>query len=479
MSHFILAAHIIVIIVLSIRVLMKRRPAGVSLAWLILILILPFAGAMLYLFIGERSLGKHRAERAEALLGPYEEWLQELQENTSVGHPNLSRQWAAISRLAGGTLGIPAVGGNRVQIFDEAEAALRSIIADVDRAKRTCHMEFYIWHLGGTADEVGEALIRAANRGVLCRVLVDAVGSKDFLRSGLANRFQKNGIELVAALPVGPIRMAFVRVDLRLHRKIAVIDGEIAYTGSLNLVDPRYFKQEAHVGQWVDAMARIGGPAVQPLGAIFLWDWEVETAQGIEILKNTSDLKGVSQAGSAFIQVVPSGPGYKRDTIHQLLLTAIYTAEKELVITTPYFVPDESVVTALQSAALRGVEVTIILPERLDSRLAFYASRSYFDDLLTAGVELFHFEEGLLHTKSVTVDGEISLFGTVNLDMRSFWLDFEVTLLVHDPDFGKQLRKLQKRYLGKSKAIDPELWHKRSARQRFIENAAQLFAPLL
>jgi len=479
MSNLILVAHIIIIIALSIRVLMKRRPVGVSLAWLILILILPFAGAMLYLFIGERRLGRHRVERAEALLGPYEKWLQELREHTSVGRPDLSGKCAAINRLAEGTLGIPAMGGNRVQLLDEAEVALRSIIADVHRAKSTCHMEFYIWQVGGTADEVGEALIRAVRRGVVCRVLVDAVGSKNFLQSELAERFRKNGIELVAALPVGPIRMAFVRVDLRLHRKIIVIDGEIAYTGSLNLVDPRYFKQKAGVGQWVDAMVRIEGPAVQPLGAIFLWDWEVETAQGTEVLKKTGDLKAVSQVGSAAVQVVPSGPGYKSDTIHQLFLTSIYTAEKELVITTPYFVPDESVVSALQSAALRGVEVTIILPEKLDSRLAFYASRSYFDDLLAAGVQLYHFQKGLLHTKSVTVDGGIALFGTVNLDMRSFWLDFEVTLLVYDSDFGMQIRRLQKRYLEESTPIDLEVWQKRSSRDRFIENAAQLFAPLL
>lgn len=479
MSYLVLAAHIIIIIGLTIRVLMKRRPVGVSLAWLILIAILPFAGAMLYLFIGERRLGKHRAERAEALLGPYEEWLQEMKENTEVGHPQLSRRGAAINRLAESTLGIPAMGGNRVQLLEEAEIALRSIIADIDRAKGNCHMEFYIWGEGGIADQVGEALIRAAKRGVPCRVLVDAVGSNSFLQSGLAKRFKKNGIELVAALPVGPLRMAFVRLDLRLHRKIVVIDGEIAYTGSLNLIDPRYFKQKAQVGQWVDAMVRMEGPAVQALGAIFMWDWEVETTRGIELLKNTRDLKAVTQVGSAAVQVVPSGPGYKSDTIHQLLLNSIYTAEKELVITTPYFVPDESLVSALQSAALRGVEVTIILPERLDLRLPFYASRSYFDDLLAAGVRLYHFREGLLHTKSVTVDGDITLFGTVNLDMRSFWLNFEVTLLVYDSDFAKQLRRLQKSYLEKSNPIDPEIWQKRSARERFLENAAQLFAPLL
>jgi len=478
-GNIIILAHAVVIIGLSIRVIMMRRPVGVSLAWLILIFTLPFAGAVMYLLIGERQLGRQRAVRTAALRSKYEQWLGELPQDAIADSSMLNQESEPVNRLAEATIGIPAMVGNKLQLIDTAESNLRSIIAGIDCAKHTCHMEFYIWNEGGTADEVCEALIQAAKRGVICRVLVDAMGSSKFLKSKLVRRLRNNGVEVVAALPVGLLRMIFVRIDLRLHRKIVVIDGEVAYTGSLNLVDPRFFKQEAGVGQWIDAMVRIEGPAVQVLGMLFLWDWEVETGQDIKTIENTSDLKAVTQAGAANIQVVPSGPGYRNDSIHKLLLMSIYAARSELIMTTPYFVPDDSLLTALLSAAQRGIDVTIILPEKVDSLLVRYACRSYFDDLLALGVRILCFQGGLLHTKSIVIDGKISLFGSVNLDQRSFWLDFEVTLCVYDSDFSVRLRALQQRYAGDTKSVDLLSWQKRSGWERFCENAAQLFGPLL
>ena len=258
-----------------------------------------------------------------------------------------------------------------------------------------------------------------------------------------------------------------------------VIDNEVAYTGSFNLVDPRFFKQEAGVGEWVDAMARIEGPVVNALSALFLWDWEVETGQNLNALARSEQLKGTKQVGPALVQMVPSGPGPFRDSGYQLLLSSIYAARKELVMTTPYFVPDESVLTALVTAARCGVNVTLIVPEKVDSTLVRYASRSFFDELLCAGVCIFQFRGGLLHTKSVTVDGHVTLFGTFNLDIRSFWLDFEVTLCVHDSAFATKVLDLQQRYIETSRPIQPETWRSRPMRTRFVENLARLAAPLL
>jgi cardiolipin synthase len=479
LETLIIVVHIAIIGALSLRVIMKRRPVGVSLAWLVLIFILPLGGALFYLFIGERRLGKHRAARAAAVLKPYKKWHQGLPQENRVDWSTLSPPAVPINRLAETVIGIPALAGNQLQLIDTAAPILQSIIEDIDHAQHTCFMEFYIWNQGGIADEVGEALIRAAGRGVTCRVLVDAVGSAGFLKSQFPTRFRKSGIELAAALPVGPLRAAFVRLDLRLHRKIVVIDGKVAYTGSLNLVDPRFFKQEADVGQWIDAMVRIEGPAVEVLRVIFLWDWEIETGAGIETLEHSSSLKTPSRSGTAVVQVVPSGPGYENDAIHRLLLTTVYAARRELIMTTPYFVPDEAVQTALLSAAQQGVKVTIILPEKIDSVLVRYACRSYFDDLLAAGVKILRFQGGLLHTKSITVDGQLALFGTVNLDMRSFWLDFEVTLCIFDSDFGDRLRTLQLQYAADAQAMDLQSWRSRTGWERFCENAAQLFAPLL
>jgi cardiolipin synthase len=179
------------------------------------------------------------------------------------------------------------------------------------------------------------------------------------------------------------------------------------------------------------------------------------------------------------VQVIPSGPGGTGASIYQLLLLSIYSAQCELAMTTPYFVPDEAITTALLTAANRGVKVTVIMPERNDSRLVHYTCRSYFDDMLAAGIHIFGFKGGLLHTKSVVVDREVTLFGSVNLDVRSFWLDFEVTLCVYDPDFSERLLALQDKYIKDSIPVDPQTWNQRPGKERFIENLARLASPLL
>jgi len=479
-THLILIVHIMIIIGVTVRVIMMRLAVGTALAWIILIFFLPFAGALIYLVLGEKRLGRKRTQAAASLWGGYRQWLQQLPRQSPENRSGLSPESAAISRLPEGVLGIPVSSGNRLEIMDTAETILRSIIADIDRAGHFCHMEFYIWNEGGTADEVCEALMRAATRGVTCRVLLDAMGSSRFLKSRWVQPLKESGVEIAVALPVSPVRMFFVRFDLRLHRKIVVIDDAVAYTGSFNLVDPRFFKREAGVGQWVDAMARIEGPAVFSLNAVFMWDWEIETGHNLKGLPDPAKMTINANHGSAAsVQVVPSGPGREGDSVHQLLLMSIYAARKELSMTTPYFVPDEAITSALISAARRGVAVTLVLPEKNDSRLVHYTCRSHFDELLEAGVRIFGFKGGLLHTKSAVADSEISLFGTVNLDIRSFWLDFEVTLCVYDPQFAQRLRSLQQKYIEHSVEVDPAVWQNRPATERFSENLARLCSPLL
>jgi len=479
-TSLIIIVHAMLIIGVTLRVIMMRLAVGTALAWIFLIFFLPFAGAALYLVLGEKRLGRKRTHRAASLWERYSRWLRALPRLMPDERSGLSPEAAAVSRLPEGILGTPVLPGNRLEIMDAAEPILRSISADIDRARRFCHLEFYIWNAGGTADEVCEALIRAATRGVTCRVLLDAMGSSRFLKSPWIQRLRESGVEIGVALAVGPWRTLIVRFDLRLHRKIVVIDDEIAYTGSFNLVDPRFFKQEAGVGQWVDAMARIEGPAVLSLNAVFMWDWEVETGRDLKALPDPVKMAiDARQGPAACVQVVPSGPGIMGDSSHQLLLMSIYAARKELSMTTPYFVPDEAITAALLSAARRGVDVTLILPAKNDSRLVHYTCRSHFDELLDAGVGIFGFNGGLLHTKSAVIDREISLFGTVNLDIRSFWLDFEVTLCVYDPPFAERLLALQQKYIEDSVAIDPTAWHARPGKERFIENLVRLCSPLL
>ncbi len=471
--------HLLIIIGVSIRVIKVRLPVATSLAWLLLVFFLPLVGAVAYLVLGEKRLGRKFMGRTQAIKGRYDSWLQNLPPEIRSDPQRLTPQARSLSHLAENTLNIPALSGNRLQLLDAAEPIIRAMISDIDGAQTFCHLEFYIWREGGRADEVGAALLRAAGRGVTCRVLLDAVGSGQFLKGRLVKQLKAAGVEVAFALPVSSISVFKVRPDLRLHRKIVVIDDTAGYTGSFNLVDPRFFKQDAGVGEWVDAMVRLEGPVVPALNALFRWDWEVETGRDLDASAQGGDPGADLRAGETDVQVIPSGPGRTGNSIYQLLLLSIYSARREIVITTPYFVPDEAVSTALLTAAERAVTVTVILPERNDSRLVHYTCRSYFDDMLAAGIRIFGFKGGLLHTKSVVVDRQVALFGSFNLDVRSFWLDFEVTLGVYDPDFAQRLLALQDKYIEDSIPLNSQTWQQRPDRERFAENLARLASPLL
>ncbi|MFO0900696.1 MAG: cardiolipin synthase [Pirellulales bacterium] len=463
----------------ALRVIMRRLPPATSLAWLAVILLFPFVGAGIYLMFGELRLGRRRAERAKRIHPPYERWIADLRRRIRIDWTALPPTARPLSRLAESVAGIPAVAGNALTLLNTPDAIFDALVADIDAAQSSCHLEFYIWAEGGRADEVVAAVERAAQRGVVCRVLLDAVGSKRFLASAQTDRLRSSGVAVQEALPVNLLRMLFVRFDLRLHRKIAVIDGRVAYTGSFNLVDPRFFKRNAGVGRWVDALVRLEGPAVEPLGITFLEDWELDTDEGYAESGSPGDARPQPARGASTVQVIPSGPIVLREGIRQVLLTAIYAAERELVLTTPYFVPDEPLLAALTSAAYRGVEVTLIVPERVDSRLVRMASRSSLHDLVRAGVRVERFREGLLHTKSVSVDGQIGLFGSLNLDPRSLYLNFEITLAVFDEAFAGKLRKLQAAYLENCEPLTQADCEGRPFGARLADNAARLVSPLL
>jgi len=477
LSTLVLCAHWLVVLGLFARVIARRTPVGVSVAWLAVIASTPFVGAAIYLLVGERRLGRQRAERIAANIDDVQRWQAELHARSEAAGVRVGALAEPLRRQAEQVLGFAALDGNVIDLFADSETFFDSLVADIDAAETSCHLCFYIWHEGGRTADVVEALVRAAERSVPCRVIADALGSKSFLDGPAARRLRRAGVELTRALPTGPLRTFFVRRDLRNHRKIAVIDGRVAYTGSQNLVDPRFFERDSGVGEWVDATARITGPTASALDGVFSFDWSVETGTACRLSTPAGD--GAAAPAGSTIQVVPSGPDLRPEAIHQLLLTAIYAARDELVMTTPYFVPDEAILTALLSAALRGVAVTLIVPASNNSLLVRYASVASFDDLLSAGVRIALFEGGLLHTKSLTVDGSLSVFGSVNLDMRSLWLNFEISLFVYDVEFTRRLKSLQQDYLAHSSLLELEAWRKRSTAHRLVEDAFRLLGPLL
>lgn len=464
---------------LSLRVIMRKRAASVSLAWLVVILLLPFAGAIIYLMFGENRLGENRAKRAAVNVDFLERWAVALKEKANVDWEKINPECKPIHRQIDSEFSIPAMQGNDLQLIDSSDLFFDALLEDINAAASFCYLQFYILYQGGYADKVVEALINASDRGVSCRVMLDSIGSKEFLSSKVPNRMQKAGIEVVEVLPAGIFRTLFVRVDLRNHRKMVIIDSEIGYTGSQNLVDPKFFKQDSGVGQWKDSMVRIRGPLIEVMIAAFLYDWTLETGVSIDSLVEREMLFSPDSVGEAVVQLVPSGPGFRPNAIHDLLLTTIYAARKELILTTPYFVPDNAILSALKSAAGRGVAVTIIVPEKNDSKLVHYASLAMFEDLIRVGVNIMLFSEGLLHSKTITVDNDFCLFGSVNLDMRSFWLNFEMTLFIYDQEFTGRLRDLQQQYIAGSNQVDHDTFQHRSFVQRFKENTALLVGPLL
>lgn len=480
-SLLLVIVHAVIVVAIGVRVVMRRSVRGVALSWLLLVATLPFAGAVVYLLIGERRIGRKRSHGITALRTDFREIAKATipADFKAVAWPELPVAAQAMDRLGRSAVGFATVRGNSFELLTDTQAILAAIVRDVDAAKTSVLMEFYIWSDGGAADEVVEAVIRAAGRGVQCLLLIDALGARPWWKGRQPARLREAGVQLRPALPTGVLRTLVGRTDLRLHRKIVVIDGMTAWTGSMNLVDPRYFKQDSGVGEWVDAMARFEGTVVNPLAGILVGDWVLETGEPLQALIDAAGLGKAQPVGTANVQVVPSGPGESEDGLLQMILGLLNAAQHELVLTTPYLVPDDPMMLALRGAAGRGVKVTLIVPEKVDSFLTRYASRSYYDDLLDAGVAIQLYCGGLLHTKSISVDGSMSMFGTVNLDMRSLWLNYEVALFIYHRGFAASLRALQESYVNQSRRLDGSVWATRPFRQRLIENTLRLFSPLL
>ncbi|OOF69570.1 cardiolipin synthase [Rodentibacter caecimuris] len=462
----------------TLRLLVKKQSVSATLSWLMIIYIFPLIGILAYLIFGEIKLGSRRAKSFRDLQPKYRAWLNELSKQRDlINTQNLHYQ--ALFDLTKQRLGIPCIQGNELHILDTPHSIIQSILADINQARHSINMVFYIWSNQGMVQDVSAALIQARRRGVSVRILLDSVGSRAFLKSKDCKELRRQGIEIAEALHVNLFRLFFNRIDLRQHRKIIVLDNQIAYTGSMNMVDPQFFKQRSHVGNWVDIMVRINGPVSPVLNSLHAWDWEIESGQSLPLILPNSPLMPIEQNNTHSVQIVASGPAFPDDLMAQSLAIAIFSAQKSIVITSPYFVPSHNIAEALRIAALRGVEVSLIIPKKNDSLMVDWASRTFFEDLLSAGVKIYHFEAGLLHTKSVLIDNKLALVGTVNMDLRSFLLNFEVTMVVEDLAFSNEIAILHQNYLNNSSQLNEEKWKKRPFYHRIIERLFFLFSPLL
>ncbi|WP_296402846.1 phospholipase D-like domain-containing protein [Psychrobacter sp.] len=548
------AVHLLLTVFMVIRILSTQRNTGIAIAWLVLLFAIPFFSIMAYILVGEPYLGKSykvRNTQAQNLLKGVAQ-RQDIQ--LAQVDDTLPKRYQGVSRIGTFDTGFGVYDKHRMQLLTSADSTFDSLIQDINNASNIILMEFYIIYPKGRVQEVFQALIEAAQRGVECQILADSVGSFSFFTDDWHERMVEAGVVVHQSLPVGLFKTLLKRSDLRNHRKIVVIDDDIGYTGSFNLVDPEFFNQDKAVGQWIDLMMRIQSDnavsVVTALAAVSVTDIGAESTRNLEQLgyrienninmytrklyrrqpaindindkasgylarqilsNNLSDEYGHDFKASeqdpnhevtedsaennipaymrtianlpaienVMAQVIPSAPRITEHVIYNTLLTIFHRADYRIQITTPYFVPDEALLAALTTAAKRGVEVTILLPKKVDSFLVQHASQASYSILMEAGVKIALFKRGLLHAKTVIIDDDYCLFGTVNMDMRSFYLNMEISLALYSPSIVKQVYECQQSYLTQCEILTLEEWESRPTYKQLFDSGIRLFSPLL
>jgi cardiolipin synthase len=473
---------VILIIVLQAgfiaRVLLRpnRQPAA-RLAWIVVITAVPVVGVLSYLLFGEVDLGRRRVAKLRRVIAAVPPFPKAVAGDQANLQPHIPESHQTLFQVGRSVNGFTPVGGNTASLMADSNTAVDALVADIEAAQDHVHVLFYIWLPDNNGCKLVNALKRAARRGVSCRALADDLGSRPMIRSEHWQAMSEAGVKLAAALPIGnPLLKPFKgRIDLRNHRKVVVIDGQITYCGSQNMADPE-FLIKARFAPWVDAVIRLTGPIAAQNQRLFASDWETETDENLDALLRQP--LAAPHAGIA-AQVIGTGPTARYSAMPEVFGSLLHAARDELVITTPYYVPDESMQNALCAAAYRGVSTTLILPARNDSWIVSAASRSYYLELLSAGVKLYEFEGGLLHTKSITLDGEITLMGSANMDRRSFDLNYENNILFYDPTLTAQVRERQNTYLAQSRVVTPEAVAAWPMGRRLWNNAIAIVGPLL
>jgi cardiolipin synthase len=456
-------------------VLLRRKEPSSTIAWILTLLFLPALGALLFLLFGRDRVRwpARRKRQADALVrGTLAAHATPAETDPAPTQPGLTELEKQIFQMGALLTGEAASTKNRLQVFSHGGDVYDSLGDAIDKAKHHVHAEFYLIRNDKTGEWFRDKLVRAASRGVEVRLLCDAYGC---LAVGAVWRrpLRKAGAKVGIFLPMRSLLLQ--PVNLRNHRKIVVVDGTVAFSGGVNIGD-EYHGKMTKIGQWRDTHFRLEGPAAGALQRVFLQDWFFATGEGVE---PKPYFPMAPSAGDATVTIVPSGPDTRTEAIHRIFVAAIGAARERVWITTPYFVPDPPMMVALQVAAMRGLDVKLILPSRSNHSVTFHAGRSFYETLLEAGVHIHEYSPGMIHAKTMVVDGRIVLLGSANMDMRSFRLNFEVHTLIHDEATARTLEASFQDDLSHTVAVDRATWSKRPLGNRIAEGAGRLVSPLL
>lgn len=476
LNTLVLILYFLTFLLLPVVITQKKRPSS-AIAWIMAILFLPFIGAFLYLLVGtERITNKGKQKLASnlrlrtKLADLKETWASKKLPDAS---SKLSEGIRDIMRISSELSLFTPVGNNEVKILVDAEETYQKMEEAIIGAEHQISLEYYIFYPDKVGARFRDLLADKARQGVKVHFLYDAIGSHKlgwswkFLES-----FREAGIEPMDFLPIRTFFKPW-NINLRNHRKILIADNNIGFTGGINIGE-NFLNQDGKC--WRDTHIMIKGPAVIQLQWLFLEDWYFATG---EDLLSHSYFVPVNSKGDYMAQVVPSGPDETGDAIQKVFFTAITKARKSVYLTTPYFVPDQTIITALQTAAMRGVDVVLLLPKSSDHRFVLLAGRSYYEDLLKCGVKIFEYMKGIIHAKMLVVDGEIVVIGSANVDMRSFSYSFEVNVNVYSRDFADAATKIFLSDLKNSRELAPDEFLRRPYYIRFSENFCRLFSSLL
>lgn len=472
-------AYMIVIAIIVIDILIRlalilyvprnRKPTA-AIAWLLAIFLLPgLLGFLLFIIIGGTKVSRLRRDRQDAIDSLI---AQSIGKRRSPDYPERISSFVSLSKYLGK---FPASDGNHVTLHANYQETIDRIVYDVRKAEKYIYIESYILALDTTTEPLFEALEAATKRGVKIYLLFDAIGSRKFKNWKLMRqRLTNAGIPWRKMLPISLIPRHYSRPDLRNHRKLIAIDNQIAYIGSLNLIHPRYERKDDII--YEELVARMEGPIATHTAAIIAGDWYSETGQHINEFQQ---LPVSPKKGKSLLHILPSGSAYKGENNIKVFLELIYDARKSIVITNPYLVPSEPLLTALITAAQRGVKVTVINSEAIDQWMVGHAQRSYYQEFLDAGVTIYlHNAPELLHSKHITIDDDIAVIGSSNMDIRSFELNMECSLIAYDKHIVTQLKKLHRVNISHSTQLTKQAWKERSLWNSFLDSVSRLTSSL-